>query len=189
MFLFVYRCLLWDDVNSESPEGSKECAFNTYNTQLCILIIKVNKSIKNIKSNTGDSPLGSVLFLSRPRSAGWTRHGRTFSIYLCPLSMNLVSWSCSDKLSPVVKIRHPRCQISPALFNTILCKLVCERPSGVWGKAPVMWVSEWVSNRGFTLPDRRADRSARLWAWLIKLCDVSIVTLNFCKCSISCCQI
>ena len=29
---------------------------------------------------------GSVLFFSRPRSEGWPHHGRTFSIYLCPLS-------------------------------------------------------------------------------------------------------
>ena len=29
---------------------------------------------------------GSVLFLSRPRSEGWPHHGRTFSIYPCPLS-------------------------------------------------------------------------------------------------------
>jgi len=29
---------------------------------------------------------GSVLFLSRPRSEGWPHHGRTFSIYLYPLS-------------------------------------------------------------------------------------------------------
>ena len=28
----------------------------------------------------------SVLFFSRPRSEGWTHHGRTFSIYPCPLS-------------------------------------------------------------------------------------------------------
>ena len=28
----------------------------------------------------------SVLFFSRPRSDGWLPHGRTFSIYLCPLS-------------------------------------------------------------------------------------------------------
>ena len=26
------------------------------------------------------------LFLSRPRSEGWPHHGRTFSIYPCPLS-------------------------------------------------------------------------------------------------------
>ena len=26
------------------------------------------------------------LFFSRPRSHGWPHHGRTFSIYLCPLS-------------------------------------------------------------------------------------------------------
>ena len=29
---------------------------------------------------------GSVLFLSLPRSEGWPHHGRTFSIYLYPLS-------------------------------------------------------------------------------------------------------
>ena len=27
-----------------------------------------------------------VLFFSRHRSEGWPHHGRTFSIYLCPLS-------------------------------------------------------------------------------------------------------
>ena len=27
----------------------------------------------------------NVLFFSRPRSEGWPHHGRTFSIYLCPL--------------------------------------------------------------------------------------------------------
>jgi len=31
----------------------------------------------------------SVLFLSHPRSEGWPHHGRTFSIYLCPLSFSL----------------------------------------------------------------------------------------------------
>jgi len=29
---------------------------------------------------------GCVQFFSRPRSEGWPHHGRTFSIYLCPLS-------------------------------------------------------------------------------------------------------
>ena len=28
----------------------------------------------------------SVLFFSRPRSEGWPHHGRTVSIYLCPLA-------------------------------------------------------------------------------------------------------
>ena len=32
------------------------------------------------------SQAGSVLFFSRPRSDGWPHHGRTFSIYPCPLS-------------------------------------------------------------------------------------------------------
>ena len=31
-------------------------------------------------------PATAVLFSSRPRSEGWPHHGRTFSIYLCPLS-------------------------------------------------------------------------------------------------------
>jgi len=31
-------------------------------------------------------PLCSVLFFSRPRSESWPPHGRTFSVYLCPLS-------------------------------------------------------------------------------------------------------
>ena len=32
-----------------------------------------------------------VLFFSRPRSEGWPHHGRTFSIYFCPLSFWLTS--------------------------------------------------------------------------------------------------
>ena len=32
----------------------------------------------------------SVVFLSRPWSEGWSHHGRTFSIYLCPLSFRLI---------------------------------------------------------------------------------------------------
>ena len=47
----------------------------------------------------------SVLFFSRPRSEGWLHHGRTFSIYLCPLSLWLslprgvlsTSWCCPSR--------------------------------------------------------------------------------------------
>jgi len=47
----------------------------------------------------------SVLFFSRPRSEGWTHHGRTFSIYPCPLSFWLTlprrvlstSWCCPSR--------------------------------------------------------------------------------------------
>jgi len=38
----------------------------------------------------------SVLFFSRPRSEGWAHHGRTFSIYPCPLSFCMTdssTWS------------------------------------------------------------------------------------------------
>ena len=50
--------------------------------------------------------LGSVFFLSRPRSKGWPHHGRTFSIYPCPLSFWLtlprrvlsMSWCCPSRL-------------------------------------------------------------------------------------------
>jgi len=46
-----------------------------------------------------------VLFFSRPRSEGWPHHGRTFSIYLCPLSFWLTlprrilstSWCCPSR--------------------------------------------------------------------------------------------
>ena len=45
----------------------------------------------------------SDLIFSRPRSEGWPHHGRTFSIYLCPLSFWLTlprrvlstSWCCA----------------------------------------------------------------------------------------------
>ena len=47
----------------------------------------------------------SVLFFSRPRSEGWPHHGRTFSIYLRPLSFWLTlprrvlstSWCCPSR--------------------------------------------------------------------------------------------
>jgi len=47
----------------------------------------------------------SVLFLSRPRSKGWLHHGRTFSIYLYPLSFWLTlpqrvlstTWRCLSR--------------------------------------------------------------------------------------------
>jgi len=46
-----------------------------------------------------------ILFFSRPRSEGWPHHGRTFSIYLCPLSFWLTlswgvlstSWCCLSR--------------------------------------------------------------------------------------------
>ena len=47
----------------------------------------------------------TVLFLSRPWYEGWSHHGRTFSIYLCPLSFWLTlprgvlstSWCCPSR--------------------------------------------------------------------------------------------
>jgi len=49
--------------------------------------------------------LTSVLFFGRPRSEGWPHHGRTFSIYPCPLSFWLTlprrvlstSWCCPSR--------------------------------------------------------------------------------------------
>ena len=46
-----------------------------------------------------------VLFFSHPRSEGWPHHGRTFPIYLCPLSFWLplprgvlsTSWCCPPR--------------------------------------------------------------------------------------------
>jgi len=38
----------------------------------------------------------SVLFSSRPQSEGWPHHGRTFSIYRCPLSF--CYWHCSHSM-------------------------------------------------------------------------------------------
>ena len=51
-----------------------------------------------------DIHISSVLFFSRPQSEGWPHHGRTFSIYLCPLSFWLTvhgeSCSCLDLVPP-----------------------------------------------------------------------------------------
>ena len=40
-------------------------------------------------SPSTDRPSFTVPFFSRPRSDGWPHRGRTFSIYLCPLSFGL----------------------------------------------------------------------------------------------------
>ena len=46
----------------------------------------------------------SVLFFRRPRSEGWPHHGRTFSVYPCPLSfwLTLPRESC-----PRLDVVHP----------------------------------------------------------------------------------
>jgi len=49
--------------------------------------------------------MGFVLFFCRPRSGGWPHHGRTFSIYICPLSFWLTLlrgvlstyWCCTSR--------------------------------------------------------------------------------------------
>jgi len=51
----------------------------------------------------------AVLFFSNPLSKGWSHHGHTFSIYLCPLSFWLtlsrgvlsIHWCCSSRIQPV----------------------------------------------------------------------------------------
>ena len=66
--------------------------------------------------------LFSVLFFSRSRSEGWPHHGRTFSIYPCPLSFRLtVPWrvlstcSCCPSRPCVVFLAC----LSLALFLTL----------------------------------------------------------------------
>ena len=46
--------------------------------------IPLGTLLRNARARFG--PPMSVMFFSRPRSEGWPRHGRTFSIYLCPLT-------------------------------------------------------------------------------------------------------
>ena len=61
----------------------------------CIMHIRIGQA----------STVCSVLFISRPRSEGWPHHGRTFSIYPCPLSFWLTlprrvlstSWCCPPR--------------------------------------------------------------------------------------------
>ena len=43
----------------------------------------------------------SVLFFSRPLSEGWPLHGRTFSIYPCPLSFWLTVYTCIKVIQSV----------------------------------------------------------------------------------------
>ena len=63
---------------------------------------QLNSAERQSANSTANGRVGTVLFFSRSRSEGWPRHGRTFSIYLCPLSFWLTlprrvlstSWCC-----------------------------------------------------------------------------------------------
>ena len=67
----------------------------------------LNIWLSSIMHLYGLGPLcnSSVLFFSRPRSDGWPHHGRTFSIFLCPLSFWLtlarevlsMFWCCPSR--------------------------------------------------------------------------------------------
>ena len=51
-----------------------------------------------------DNQFCSVLFFSSPRSEGWPHHGRTFSIYPCPLSFWL---TLHGESRPRLDVVHP----------------------------------------------------------------------------------
>ena len=65
----------------------------------CTQTYNYNKSFYNarmvslIAESEAWSKQCSVLFFSRPRSAGWPHHGRTFSTYPCPLSFSLYMYT------------------------------------------------------------------------------------------------
>ena len=42
---------------------------------------QLNSTERQSANSTANGRVGTVLFFSRPRSEGWPRHGRTFSIY------------------------------------------------------------------------------------------------------------
>jgi len=81
--------------------------------------------------------LRAVLFLSRPRSGGWPHHGRTFSIYLYPLSFWLTvpqrvlstTWCCLSRQCMVflVCVHYFFLQAIPLFPRgvTIVCQLPC----------------------------------------------------------------
>ena len=78
--------------------------------------------------NVDHSP---VLFFSRPQSEGWPHHGRTFSIYLCPLSFWLTlprevlatSWCCPSR--PCIVFLHAAGIVAYTTIKheVVLCRL------------------------------------------------------------------
>ena len=73
-----------------------------------------------------------VLFFSCPRSEGWSHHGRTISVHICPLSFWLtrpqgvlcISWCCPSRLCVVfLACMHL------ALYLALSCDLVSCRAS------------------------------------------------------------
>jgi len=76
----------------------------------------------------------SVLFLSRPRSEGWPHHGRTFSIYLYPLSY------VYSAHTPVVGVYKHTIKSQNSLHVKNYSELVClQRSRGIF---IVKWLDE-----------------------------------------------
>jgi len=75
--------------HSDSSEGSTGLAAE-YDAKdcLCCTVNELSERYERALRAKSGAPLvaRSALFFSRPRSEGWPHHGRTFSIYVCPLS-------------------------------------------------------------------------------------------------------
>ena len=86
-----------------------------------------------LSHNTTTAESKTVLFFSRPRSDCWPHHGRTFSIYLWPLSFWLTlprgvlstSWCCPSRPCVVfLACVHLALSLSPGNFTYISMKPV-----------------------------------------------------------------
>ena len=75
------RRLLSTDISC--PRGAQQ---QTCRTPLLLSIDGRDRQTDARPFHKPRSAYHAVLFFSRPRSEGWPHHGRTFSIYLCPLS-------------------------------------------------------------------------------------------------------
>ena len=119
-----------------------------------------------------------VLFFSRPRSDGWPRHGRTFSIYPCPLSFWLTlpwgvlstSWCCPSR----PRVAFLACVHLALFWHIRLSCLKIQSGRSFWGHGVV---ARWDVYNIARAEARRAVRSRRrsqLWIYSITGCDQAL---------------
>jgi len=135
------------------PEDDRAVATSNVHRKFCVDRTSGSRDTR-VGGRTNRPPRSSrlayaTLFFSRPRSEGWPHHGRTFSIYPCPLSFWLTlprrvlstSWCCQSK--PCVAFLASRLRapgIVPCIISFSLVSSWCDHsmlasspsPLGYW---------------------------------------------------------
>ena len=84
----TFKCIvkIWGAYAPTAPLATPIYALRSSRQQGPLLTWTLVRDIASLAMSQKPFRPCSVLFFSRRRSAGWPHHGRTFFIYLCPLS-------------------------------------------------------------------------------------------------------